>query len=89
MADRLALVIGGRAVVDGRLTTATPMPAATQVGVELFEDLRGDLHDRDVAKRRLDRAANVAAVAVECGPWHLSSPRTQFYLQSFCPSLIN
>jgi len=65
VADDTALVFDGRPVVDGRLAVAAPVPAPPEVGVEPFQQLRRHLADQYSAECGLDRASDVAAVAVE------------------------
>jgi hypothetical protein len=65
--DGVALVGHGRPVVDGRLAASAARAAPAEIGVQIVQDLRRDLRDRDIADGRLDRPTDVAAVAVEGG----------------------
>jgi hypothetical protein len=63
--DLPAIVRDARPGVDRRLTVSAAVTAASELGVELLEHLRGDLPYRHVAERGFDRAADVATVAIE------------------------
>jgi len=52
-------------MIDRRLTIAAPVPAPPELGVELLQQLSGDLREWDVAERRLNAAPDVSVVAVE------------------------
>jgi hypothetical protein len=79
-----ALVHASRAVVDSRLVRPTTGAAAAPVGVDLLQDLRGDLRDRHVAEGRLDRASDVAAVAVERRRLRLVRPQPGLHRHAEC-----
>lgn len=68
--DRSALVRAGGAVVNGRASVA-PGPAAAQLGVDLLQDLGGDLPDMHRAERGLDVQPDVALSADEPSVYRL------------------
>jgi hypothetical protein len=64
MLDHSAVMLAVDPMLDERGAVATNA-ASTQLGVELLKHARGDLRNRYLAKRRLDRSLHISAITVE------------------------